>query len=162
MKKATLALLGLSASVFTAGSLLAESSPKKAAPPAPAAAPAAPAEKPQKLVRVSTINTVEGNQQFQANVQLMQAQRQEAIQLNTDAEKETDAAKKTALKTRLDALMAKLNENNEKMMKQYGFSLNRTYTLVIETAHVYMLVSDEEAAKFEKEAAAAEAAKKKK
>jgi hypothetical protein len=152
MKKSALALLGLTASVFTAGNLLAESSPKKAAAPAPAAA--APAEKP--------INTVEGNQQFQANVQLMQAQRQEAIQLNTDFEKETDAAKKKALKTRLDALMAKLNENNEKMVKQYGFSLNRNYTLVIETSHVYMLVSDDEAAKFEKEAAAAaEAAKKK-
>jgi hypothetical protein len=160
MKKTTLALIGLSASMFTAGNLLAESSPKKAA--ATATAPAAPAEKPQKLVRVSTINTIEGNQQFQANVQLMQAQRQEAIQLNTDFEKETDAAKKKALKTKLDTLMAKLNENNEKMVKQYGFSLNRNYTLVIETAHVYMLVSDEEAAKFEKEAAAAaEAAKKK-
>lgn len=156
MKKATLALIGLSASLFTAGIALAESKAKAVAPAA------APAEKPQKLVRVSTINTVEGNQQFQANVQLMQAQRQEAIQLSTDFEKETDAAKKKALKTKLDALMAKLNENNEKMMKQYGFSLNRNYTLVIETAHVYMLVSDEEAVKFEKETAAAEAAAKKK
>jgi hypothetical protein len=43
------------------------------------------------------------------------------------------------------------------MAKAYGFSLDRTYTLVVETAHVYMFVSDEEAAKIEKEQAAAAA-----
>lgn len=158
MKNTTLAIIGLSASLFTTGIALAESNPKAAAP-APAAA--APTDKPQKLVRVSTITSIEGNQQFQANVQLMQTQRQQAIQLNTDLENEKDPAKKKELKTALDALMLKLNENNEKMIKQYGFSLNRNYTLVVETAHVYMLVSDEEAAKLEKEAAEAAAAKKK-
>ena len=58
--------------------------------------------------------------------------------------------------------MAKLNENNDAMRKAYGFSLDRNYTLEIEKAHVYMLVTEEEAAKLEaaEKAAAKPAAKK--
>jgi len=52
-------------------------------------------------------------------------------------------------------MLAKLNEDNQKMIKTYGFSLDRTYTIAIEKADVYMLVSDEEAAKLEKQQAAA-------
>ncbi len=149
MKKSILILLGLSACLLVSG--LAAADAKKSAP-----APAAPtAEKPQKLVRVSTLKTVEANREFQGNVQVMQAQRQAAVELNAAVEKETNATKKKELKAKLDETMAKLNENNQKMVKAYGFSLDRNYTLVIETAHVYMLVSDEEAAKIEKEQAAA-------
>ena len=115
--------------------------------------------KQQKLLKVSTLKTAEANREFQANVQLLQAQRQGAIQLNTEMEKETNAAKKKDLKAQLDALMAKLNENNEKMRKAYGFSLDRNYTLEIETAHVYMLVTEEEAAKIEAAQKAAPAKK---
>jgi uncharacterized FlaG/YvyC family protein len=122
---------------------------------------AAPEAKQQKLVRVSTLSTVEANREFQTNVQLLQAQRQAAIELNAAHEKETDAAKKKDLKSRLDAVLARLNENNDKMRKTYGFSIDRNYTVVIETAHVYMFVTDEEAAKIEA-AAKAEAAKQKK
>jgi hypothetical protein len=46
------------------------------------------------------------------------------------------------------------------MRKTYGFSIDRNYTVVIETAHVYMFVTDEEAAKIEA-AAKADSAKKK-
>lgn len=130
--------------------------PATGAQPAPKGAAEAP--KSQKLVRVSTLNTVEANREFQANVQLVQVQRQAAVELNAALEKETDAAKKKDLKSQLDALMAKLNENNNKMRQTYGFSLDRNYTVVIEKAHVYMFVSDEEAARVEK--AEAEAAKK--
>jgi len=156
MKKSILTMLGLGACLLVSG--LAAADAKKATP-----APAAPAaEKPQKLVRVSTLKTVEANREFQGNVQIMQAQRQAAVELNAAVEKETNAAKKKELKAKLDDTMAKLNENNQKMVKAYGFSLDRNYTLVIETAHVYMLVSDEEAAKIEKEQAAAAAAPAKK
>jgi len=155
MKKSTLALLGLSAALFV-GSVTAADT-KKAAPATPA-----PAEKQQKLVRVSTLKNIEANREFQANVQLLQAQRQAAIDLNAAMEKETNPIKKNEIKTKLDEVMKNLNENNQKMIKAYGFSLERNYTLVIETAHVYMLVSDEEAAKIEKEEAAKAAAEKKK
>lgn len=148
MKKSVIAILVLSACLLSSGIIAADA--KKAA------APAAPtAEKQQKLVRVSTLKTVEANREFQANVQVMQAQRQAAVELNAAHDKETNATKKKEIKAKLDEAMAKLNENNQKMVKAYGFSLDRNYTLVIETAHVYMFVSDEEAAKIEKEQAAA-------
>lgn len=155
MKKSILALAGLSAALLVGSASAADT--KKAAP-----APAAPAEKQQKLVRVSTLKTVEANREFQANVQLMQAQRQAAVELNAAYEKETNSTKKAEIKTKLDEVMKNLNENNQKMIKAYGFSLERNYTMVIETAHVYMLVTDEEAAKIEKEEAARAAAEKKK
>jgi hypothetical protein len=110
------------------------------------AKPAAPA---QKLIKVSTLSSIEANREFQANVQLVQAQRQAAVQIQAALEKETDAAKKKELKGQFDAVMAKLNENNDAMRKAYGFSLDRNYTLEIEKAHVYMLVTEEEAAKIE-------------
>ena len=43
------------------------------------------------------------------------------------------------------------------MRKAYGFSLDRNYTLVVETAHVYMFVTDEEATKIEQAEKAAQA-----
>lgn len=151
MNHTTLRIVALGASLLAAGLLSAQT----------ATAPkTAPAEKPQKLVRVSTLKTVEANREFQTNVQLIQVQRQAAIELNAAMEKEKDAAKKKEIKGQLEQLMARLNENNDKMRKAYGFSLDRNYTLVVETAHVYMFVSDEEAAKIEK--AAVEAAKQKK
>ncbi len=121
----------------------------------PAAQPAAKADAPkaQKLVQVSTLNTIEANREFQANVQLLQAQRQAAVELNTAIEREKDTAKQKELKGRLDALMAKLNENNALMRKTYGFSLDRNYSVVIEKAHVYMFVTEEEAAQLEQAAA---------
>ncbi|MFZ9746501.1 MAG: hypothetical protein ACO3G4_07710 [Opitutaceae bacterium] len=121
----------------------------------PAAQPAAKADAPkaQKLVQVSTLNTIEANREFQTNVQLLQAQRQAAVELNTAIDREKDAAKQKELKGRLEALMTKLNENNALMRKTYGFSLDRNYSVVIEKAHVYMLVTEEEAAQLEQAAA---------
>ncbi len=121
----------------------------------PAAQPATKADAPkaQKLVQVSTLNTIDANREFQANVQLLQAQRQAAVELNTAIEREKDAAKQKELKGRLDALMTKLNENNALMRKTYGFSLDRNYSVVIEKAHVYMFVTEEEAAQLEQAAA---------
>lgn len=145
----SLRILALGATLV-AGTMLAADSASKNAP-----APAAP--KQQKLVRVATLPTIQANQEFQANVQLVQTQRQQAIELNAAMEKETNAAKKKELKTKLDELMAKLNENHQKMVKVYNFSLERNYTLVNEVSHVYMFVSDEEAAKYEKDQAEAAA-----
>lgn len=157
MKKLNFGLIALSASLLATGYLLGQSG-------ATVTAPGAATPKQQKLLKVATLSTVEQNREFQNNVQLLQAQRQMVIELGTQHDKETDAKKKKELKTQLDAILAKLNDNNQKMIKAYGFSLERNYTLVIETAHVYMLVSDEEAAKVEKaeqeKAKAAPAAKK--
>jgi hypothetical protein len=152
MKTAPLAGLGLFASLlaFSFGA-----APAGTNPPAPA-----PAEKQQKLIRISTLNTIEANREFQANVQLLQAQRQALIELNAAYEKEIKPNKKKELKQQVDALLARLNENNDKMRKAYGFSLDRNYTLVVETAHVYMFVTEEEAAKVAAAEKAAAAKKK--
>ena len=149
-------LLSLVASLLLVPAVIAADAKK-----ADAKADAKPAT--QKLIKVATLPTAEANREFQANVQLVQAQRQAAVELNSAVEKEKDAAKKKELKAQFDALVTKLNENNEAMRKAYGFSLDRNYTIEIEKAHVYMLVTDEEAARIEaaeKAAAAKPAAKK--
>ena len=55
-----------------------------------------PAPEPQqKLIRVSSLNSIEANREFQRNVQILQAQRQRAVELSaaidtarTEGEKE--------------------------------------------------------------------------
>ena len=154
MKRHILPLLALGAVFLTAGSAFGQT-------PSPASA-AGTAAKPQKLVRIATLNTVKDVQEFQNNVQFLQAQRQAAVDLGAKMEKEKDAKKKQEMKTQFDALMLKLNENNAAMNKVYGFSLTRNYTLEIEKANIYMLVTDEEAAKIEQAQKAEAAAKTKK
>lgn len=151
MNRTPLRLLALGAALLAGGYALGQGQSKSAA------APQEP--KQQKLVRVATLNTIDANREFQANVQLMQAQRQAAVELNATMDREKDAKKKAELKKQLDELIAKLNDNNERMQKAYGFSLTRNYTMVIEKSHIYMFVSDEEAAKIEQaEKAAAQKA----
>ena len=157
MTKTTLRILLLSASIFTSSLKAADTVSFPGS--SPAAVPAPAASKQQKLLKVCSITTAQGFQEFQANVQFMQNQRQLVIETNTAHEKETNAAKKKDLKTKLDGLLAKLNDDNLKMIKTYGFSLERAYTVTVEKADVYMLVTDEEAAKIEK-AQAGEATKK--
>jgi hypothetical protein len=157
MTKATHGILLLSASLLTASLWAADTVTFPGS--TSAAAPAAnPAQKQQKLLKVCSLNTAQSFQEFQANVQVMQNQRQLVVETNASYEKETNATKKKELKAKLDALLAKLNDDNQKMIKTYGFSLERTYTVAVEKADVFMLVTDEEAAKIEK--AQADAAKK--
>lgn len=153
MKKSLLLISALGASLLTGGYLLGQASASNSI-----TAPAA-ASKPQRLVRVSTLKTIEANQEFQNNVQIMQAMRQQVIEATTAMEKETNASKKKELKAKADELLARLNENNQKMLKAYGFTLERSYTVVAEVAHIYMVVTDEEAARFEKATAPAPAKK---
>ena len=129
----------------------AESASKAATPPAPA-------QKQQRVVQVAALNSAEEYQQFQNNVQVMQNQRQACVEASAAMEKEKDPAKKKDLKAKLDQMLAKLNDDNQKMVKAYGFSLERNYTAVIDKARVFMLVTDEEATKIEKDQAAQAAA----
>ncbi|MFA6287820.1 MAG: hypothetical protein WC661_10595 [Opitutaceae bacterium] len=152
MTKATLRVLLLSTSMLTAGLWAADT---VTFPGSTSTAAPAPAPKQQKLLKVCSLNTAQSFQEFQANVQVVQTQRQLAIEANTAYEKETNATKKKELKAKVDELLAKLNENNQTMIKTYGFSLERSYTVAVEKADVYMLVTDEEAAKIEKNQAAA-------
>ncbi len=151
MKRYTLTLLALCAAFLSAGYLLGQGQSKAAGSSTAApAAPAAAAAPQQKLIKVATLSTAQANRDFQANVQLVQMQRQAAIELNSKIEAEKDAAKKKELKSQFDALMAKLNENNQAMVKNYGFSLTRNYTMEVEVSHIYLIATDEEIAQIEK------------
>ncbi|MES2692846.1 MAG: hypothetical protein V4773_05180, partial [Verrucomicrobiota bacterium] len=152
MKRHLLVLLALGASLLSAGYLLGQNKAGDIT-----TAPTQPAAKQQKLVRVKTLTGVEENRQFQQNMQLVQAQRQAAIEIQGSMDKETDPKKKADLKKQFDQILARLNENNDAMTKAYGFSLARNYIMEIETAHIYLLVSDEEAVKIEAEQKAAAA-----
>jgi hypothetical protein len=147
MKRSALSVLAVA--LAFAGSAFAQNAAKtKGNTPAPAANTP---QKQAKLVKVRTLQGVEENRQFQANVQLVQGQRQAAVELDAKVKAEKDPKKKAEMQKQLDAQLAKLNENNAAMEKAYGFSLARNYTLDIETAHIYMLVTDEEAAMIEKQ-----------
>ena len=149
MKKSLIILSALGASLLSGGYLLGQAGGSASN----IVAGAAP--KQQRLIRVSTLRTAEAVQEFQGNVQVIQAKRQQLIEANAAMEKETNAAKKKELKAKVDDLFAKLNEDNQKMLKAYGFSIERNYILVPEVAHIDMLVSEEEAVRFQKAAAAA-------
>ena len=118
------------------------SAQKKDAKPDPATA----SQQKLELVKVASLNTTESNREFQKNVQLVQQQRSLAGQLLNKLQNEQDEQKHAELKKQLDALQAKLNENNKLMFKTYGFTLNRNYVLTVEKAHVHMWVTAEEAA----------------
>ncbi len=116
-------------------------------PPTKGSTDAGPGQ--QKLVRVSTINGIKANSEFLKNVQLVQAQRQNIIALNTQLEQTSDSEARSNIQIQIDKALDKLNENNRKMVETYGFSLLRNYVFVREKAHVYMAVSEEEANRIE-------------
>ena len=123
----------------------------------PAPAPQAPGRQvadvaqsgQRKLIRVSSINGIQSNAEFQRNVQLVQTQRQNIINLNNQLEEAEDATARQNIQAKIDRALAKINANNKKMLKTYGFSLTRNYMYVYEKAHVYMQVSDKEAARIQ-------------
>src|SRR5688500_25846 len=141
MKRRILTLVALSASLLTAGTACGQNKDK--AGKTAASAPAAATPQPTKLVRVATLENAQANREFTANVQLVQAQRQAALELQDAIGKEKDSKKKAELQKQLDAVMKKLNENNELMFKTYGFSINRNYIMEVERANVYLQVTDE-------------------
>jgi len=102
-----------------------------------------------KLVKVASLNTIDANKEFQRNVQLVQQQRSLAAQLLSKMETVQDEDEHFKLKTELDTLQKKLNENNQLMFKTYGFSLNRNYVLTVEQSHIHMWVTEEEAKKID-------------
>jgi hypothetical protein len=107
-------------------------------------------ETKQQVIQVCSLKSIKANQEFSRNVRVMRAKRDAVTQKQRELDVAENAEDKTARQKELDELLADLNENNRKMIENYGFSLTRNYTMVIETAHIYMLVSDVEAGKFKK------------
>ena len=105
------------------------------------------------LVRIASLNTIDSNEEFQKNVQLVQQQRSLAAQLVSKIEMSESDKEKADLQAQLDLLQKKLNENNQLMFKTYGFSLNRNYVLTVEKSHIHMWVTEEEAKAMGKQSA---------
>ena len=102
-------------------------------------------------VEVSRLTSVEANQRFRQNVQVMQRLRNNAMRLRQALSSAGNDEKRGELRASLDELMAKINENNQKMVDTYGFSLAHDYRLEVERAHVYMRVTPEEAERIRKQ-----------
>lgn len=104
-----------------------------------------------RLVKVATLNSIEANQEFQRNVRIMQMARQQALKIKEELDQTIDPDKKAELQAVLEDAVKQINDNNRKMIENYGFSLNRNYVLVMEKTHIYMQVTEEEAQRIKEE-----------
>ncbi len=115
-----------------------------------------------KFRLIAVIPGVEENNNFRRNVQLVQAQRNQLVQMK-EAEKTATDEQKTKLEEEIKKAEETLLKNNEEMTKRYGFSLARDYLMEVEESKLYTLVNEEQFLKAEKlaeDAALSEDAKK--
>lgn len=115
-----------------------------------------------KFRLIAVIPGVEENNNFRRNVQLVQAQRNQLVQMK-EAEKTATDEQKTKLEEEINKAEETLLKNNEEMTKRYGFSLARDYLMEVEESKLYTLVNEEQFLKAEKlaeDAALSEDAKK--
>ncbi|MDR2982883.1 MAG: hypothetical protein LBV12_11630 [Puniceicoccales bacterium] len=105
----------------------------------------------QKLALVSTIKTVEANREFQNNVNVVQNQRNIAVDLKKRIDQAMTPAERQALQQKLDETLKSLDSNNALMAKTYGFSLLRNYVISFIKTRLYTPLSDEEFAKMSPE-----------
>lgn len=101
----------------------------------------------QKLALVATIKTVVANREFQNNVNVVQQQRNAALELKQRLDQAFTAAEKAAVQKKLDETLKSLDSNNALMVKTYGFSLMRKYVLSFVKTRLYTPLTDEEYAK---------------
>lgn len=101
----------------------------------------------QKLVLVSTIKTVEANREFQNNVNVVQNQRNIAMELKRRIDQALTTGERQQLQARLDETVKSLDNNNALMTKTYGFSLMRNYVISFVKTRLYTPLTDEEFAK---------------
>lgn len=103
------------------------------------------------LYQVATINTVAANQQFQRNVQIMQNFRQQIMAATQTIEQETDETIKAEAQQQLEQALQQLNDNNNKMVELYGYSLEREYEYTINSSDLYLQLSRKEISQMEAE-----------
>jgi len=109
---------------------------------------AATAAAQTSLVKISTIEGKAANDEFTRNVQVLQAERQDIVKLNTATnEAAAGSAARKALQTQLDAAVARLDTDNKTMAKTYGYSILRNYVRIPEVSEIYIVLTEEEMAK---------------
>lgn len=100
---------------------------------------------------VAVIPGVEENNNFRRNVQLVQAQRNQLVQMK-QALPSVTGEQKEKLEEEIKKLEELLLKNNEEMTKRYGFSLAREYLMEVEESKLYTQVNEEEFLNAEKAA----------
>lgn len=95
-------------------------------------------------VLVGTLEGIETNQDFQRNVQIMQALRNDILMLSQQIQSETDEAKKAQLREQFEALNTEISKNNQTMTEAYKYSLDRNYSQVTKKARIYIQLTQEE------------------
>jgi len=110
----------------------------------------------RKLLAISTM-TGEHIPLFERNVGLVQAQRQNLVQLKTAIDQAAGEAK-AKLEEQFKKDEATLIKNNDEMIKTYGFSLTRNFEAEILEGIFFVALTAEEAQKALAEPQAAEAA----
>lgn len=104
-----------------------------------------------KFRLIAVIPGVEENNNFRRNVQLVQAQRNQLVQMKQAADAAT-GEQKTKIEEEMKKAEEVLIKNNEEMTKRYGFSLARDYLMEVEESKLYTLVNEEEFLNAEKAA----------
>lgn len=102
------------------------------------------------LYKVSTIESVEAFIEFQRNVRMVQSQRERILELSAQIARAGSNEKLIAgLEEERQRVLESLERNNQQMIETYGFSITRDYTVVVEKAHIYMVLTPEEAAELQ-------------
>jgi len=118
-----------------------------------AASTATEAAPGQQLVQIATLNTTQANDEFTRNVEIMQTRVREVANLNTLLEQEEEMSAQYDIEVQIEELMRRINEDNKRMVEAYRYNLSRKYIRNIEKATVFLVLTDEEVADIEKEAA---------
>lgn len=99
----------------------------------------------RKFIAISTMSG-EHIPLFERNVNLVQAQRQNLIQIKAAIDQNTGEAK-TKLEEQFKKDEETLRKNNEEMIKTYGFSLTRNFEVEILQGIFFVALTNEEAQK---------------
>ena len=97
-----------------------------------------------KFLHVSTLSTVEANQEFVRNVQVISQLRQTLIKLNEHRKMAFTEEERKATDEKIKELTEELNKGDQTMAKSYGYSLSRDYIHVPVVTYVYLKLTEEE------------------
>lgn len=103
-----------------------------------------------KYRRIAVIPDERANDEFRLNVQKMIALRERVVQMNKIIEKMPAGEEKTKASEEFEKEKKQLEENNEKMVKAYGYSVARSYLMEIAKSKLYVKVNEEEFLKAKK------------
>jgi len=108
---------------------------------------AATAAQQTSLIKISTIEGKDSNDEFTRNVQVLEAQRQEIMKLNESTNAAPAGKAHDDLQAQLDAAVARLDGDNKTMAKTYGYSILRNYVRVPEVSEIFVVLTEDEIAK---------------